>query len=142
MATPVLLLRAPTSPPETDRYETALRSAGFHPVSVPVLETALANIHGLSELLAAGPQDVGGVIVTSARAAEAWANAVESVAHLDNGGEGIIPPPSRSFFGTQATHSLLQLTGLPCRSTPSVLPQLTASPRSHHHRIPCYVPKI
>ncbi|ETW79810.1 hypothetical protein HETIRDRAFT_322098 [Heterobasidion irregulare TC 32-1] len=87
MATPVLLLRAPTSPPETDRYETALRSAGFHPVSVPVLETAFANIHGLSELLAAGPQDVGGVIVTSARAAEAWANAVESVAHLGNGDE-------------------------------------------------------
>ena len=93
MATPVLLLRAPASPPETDRYETALRSAGFHPVSVPVLETALVNIHDLSELLTTGPQEVGlrGVIVTSARAAEAWANAVERVAHLENGDEGIIP---------------------------------------------------
>ncbi|TFY82953.1 hypothetical protein EWM64_g1064 [Hericium alpestre] len=69
----VLLLRAPSSASATepDRYEGALSNAGFHPISVPVLQTVLVNIGDLSNIVNAGPITGGfdGVIVTSARAA-------------------------------------------------------------------------
>ncbi|KAA1475986.1 tetrapyrrole biosynthesis, uroporphyrinogen III synthase [Dentipellis sp. KUC8613] len=73
---PVLLLRAPTPP--DDRYASALARAGFTPVAVPVLETALVNARELRALVRAGPGAAGvrGVVVTSARAGEAWASAV------------------------------------------------------------------
>ena len=78
MAPRVLLLRTPTAPPETDRYEKALkRDDSFRPLSVPVLETAFENLERLSRIVR-GEDDEGrvdGVIVTSARAVEACANA-------------------------------------------------------------------
>ncbi|KAI0291587.1 tetrapyrrole biosynthesis, uroporphyrinogen III synthase [Russula brevipes] len=66
----VLLLRTPTTPPETDRYEAAVARASFRPLSLPVLETALENLERLSRIIR-GEDDEGavdGVIVTSARA--------------------------------------------------------------------------
>ena len=73
----VLLLRAPTAPPETDRYEAALTRASFRPLSLPVLETALENLERLARIVRGEDDEdmVDGVIVTSARAVEACANA-------------------------------------------------------------------
>lgn len=76
MAPRVLLLRTPATPPETDRYEAALSRASFRPLSLPVLETVLENLERLS-CIVRGAEDgrVDGVIVTSARAVDACANA-------------------------------------------------------------------
>ena len=71
----VFLLRAPTSEP--DRYEYALREASFTPQSLPVLETSLI-LPGLKDILRERPE-VGGVIVTSQRSAEAWGRAVDEI---------------------------------------------------------------
>lgn len=69
----VLLLRDP-SPISGDRYETAFNSAGFHAISVPVLETVFVNLSSLESLINDGPTAEGldGVIITSGRACEAW----------------------------------------------------------------------
>ena len=75
MAPHVLLLREPSSPPETDRYEAALSHASFRPLSLPVLETVFENLENLSRnFLGSDDQcTVDGVIVTSARAVDACA---------------------------------------------------------------------
>jgi len=73
-----LLLRTPETPPETDRYEAALARASFRPLSLPVLETALENLGRLSRIVRGQDDDRGtvdAVIVTSARAVDACANA-------------------------------------------------------------------
>jgi uroporphyrinogen-III synthase len=76
MSPRVLLLRTPAIPPETDRYEAALTRASFHPLSLPVLETALENLECLSRIVRGEAEGkVDGVIVTSARAVDACANA-------------------------------------------------------------------
>lgn len=76
MAPHVLLLREPSSPPETDRYEVALSRASFRPLSLPVLETVLENLDSLTQIFRGGDQcTVDGVIVTSARAVDACAHA-------------------------------------------------------------------
>lgn len=77
MAPRVLLLRTPATPLESDRYEAALTRASFRPLSLPVLETTLENLEHLSRIVR-GEDDEGtvdGVIVTSARAVDACANA-------------------------------------------------------------------
>jgi uroporphyrinogen-III synthase len=73
----VLLLRTPATPSETDRYEAALTCASFHPLSLPVLETVLENLEHLSRIVRGEAEDgaADGVIVTSARAVDACANA-------------------------------------------------------------------
>ena len=77
--THVLLLRSPQE--SADKYELAFRSSGFIPYSIPVLETVLVNHSMLKDIVRAGPQVKGydGVIVTSARACEAWGSAVQSL---------------------------------------------------------------
>ena len=77
MAPRVLLLRARAAPPEIDRYEAALTRASFRPLSLPVLETALENLDRLARIVRGEDEEgtVDGVIVTSARAVEACANA-------------------------------------------------------------------
>ncbi|KAN0118215.1 Tetrapyrrole biosynthesis, uroporphyrinogen III synthase [Russula decolorans] len=77
MAPRVLLLRTPAAPPETDRYEAALTRASFRPLSLPSLETALENLEVLSRIVRGEAEEgtVDGVIVTSARAVDACANA-------------------------------------------------------------------
>ena len=77
MGTRVLLLRTPETPPETDRYEAAFTRASFHPLSLPVLETTLENLDHLSHIVRREDNRgaVDGVIITSARAVDACANA-------------------------------------------------------------------
>lgn len=77
MAPRVLLLRTPATPPETDRYEAALTRASFRPLSLPTLETVLENLELLSRIVRGEAEEgtVDGVIVTSARAVDACANA-------------------------------------------------------------------
>ncbi len=77
MAPRVLLLRTPAAPPGTDRYEAALKRASFRPLSLPVLETAFENLERLSRIVRGEDEEgtVDGVIVTSARAVDACADA-------------------------------------------------------------------
>ena len=77
MAPRVLLLRTPATPPESDRYEAALTRASFRPLSLPVLGTALENLEHLSRIVRGEDEEgtIDGVIVTSARAVDACANA-------------------------------------------------------------------
>ncbi|KAF8487112.1 tetrapyrrole biosynthesis, uroporphyrinogen III synthase [Russula ochroleuca] len=77
MAPRVLLLRTPATPPKSDRYEAALTRASFRPLSLPALETALENLESLSRIVRREDEEgtVNGVIVTSARAVDACANA-------------------------------------------------------------------
>ena len=72
----VLLLREPSSPPGTDRYEVALSRASFRPLSLPVLETVLENLDSLSRNFHGDDEcTFDGLIVTSSRAVDACAQA-------------------------------------------------------------------
>ncbi|RDB17610.1 Uroporphyrinogen-III synthase [Hypsizygus marmoreus] len=77
MASNVLLLRAPTQG-QDDRYESTFIEAGCHAISVPVLETVSTNLLDLKTIITAGPAAAGfeGVVITSARACEAWKSVV------------------------------------------------------------------
>lgn len=85
----VLLLRAPTID-GPDKYETAFRARGYNPACVPVLETVLANGKELGEVISQGPDasELIGVIVTSARACEAWKEAILSLQDETSRGAG------------------------------------------------------
>jgi uroporphyrinogen-III synthase len=80
MSRNVLLLRAPATD-GPDRYELALSSKQYTPICVPVLETVLANGDELRSLIEDGPmsQNLVGVIITSARACEAWKESVRRI---------------------------------------------------------------
>ncbi|TCD68562.1 hypothetical protein EIP91_010487 [Steccherinum ochraceum] len=83
MSSNVLLLRAPSRDgPAPDKYEASFSALGYRPISIPVLETVLVNLSHLREVIREGPQmrGLGGVIVTSARACEAWRAVVEELA--------------------------------------------------------------
>ncbi|KAF8229417.1 tetrapyrrole biosynthesis, uroporphyrinogen III synthase [Tricholoma matsutake] len=104
----VLLLRAsPTG--DEDRYSTAF-SAGYNPVSVPVLETVPTNLTSLKEIVRSGP-DYDGVIMTSARSCEAWKSVVGVLvgeSSLGTNGGGSARWPSIPFYVVgQATASAL-----------------------------------
>lgn len=77
----VLLLRA-ASQDSPDRYEDAFRSRGYHPISVPVLETVIVGREELARRLSSGPEmrSLSGVIITSQRAVEAWSEAAQALA--------------------------------------------------------------
>ncbi|KAG1750409.1 tetrapyrrole biosynthesis, uroporphyrinogen III synthase [Suillus paluster] len=81
----VLLLRTP-SQDSPDRYEDAFRSRGYHPISVPVLETVIVGREELARILSLGPekQSLSGVIITSKRAVEAWSEAAQALTIADN----------------------------------------------------------
>ncbi|PPQ99318.1 hypothetical protein CVT24_009186 [Panaeolus cyanescens] len=72
----VLLLREP-SEDGPDLYETAFKTAGYNPVSLPVLETVFENLSTLSLIIRQGPMNRGvhGVVITSKRSCEAWGEA-------------------------------------------------------------------
>lgn len=81
----VLLLRA-ASQDSPDRYENAFRSRGYHPISVPVLETVIVGREELAYRLSSGPEKQGlsGVIITSQRAVEAWSEAAQALIIADS----------------------------------------------------------
>ncbi|EGO02967.1 hypothetical protein SERLA73DRAFT_119979 [Serpula lacrymans var. lacrymans S7.3] len=56
-------------------------SYGYNPISVAVLETVITNLDELKCKISSGPkeQDLAGVVITSARACEAWITAPKSV---------------------------------------------------------------
>ncbi|KAG7087405.1 hypothetical protein E1B28_013375 [Marasmius oreades] len=72
----VILLRAPSE--TNDIYETTLSASGYTVFSVPVLETVLTNVNDLTGIIQHGPA-YDGVIMTSARACEAWRDAVDGL---------------------------------------------------------------
>ena len=76
----VLLLRSPNND-SPDKYESALQAVGYHPLSVPVLETVLVNSDDLSRIIRTDPQEsnFSGVVVTSARSCEAWKEVVRDL---------------------------------------------------------------
>jgi uroporphyrinogen-III synthase len=76
----IILLRA-TSGDGPDRYEATFASAGYLPVSIPVLQTTFTNLPHLAGIISTG--GYSGVIVTSARACEAWQAAVRSSSTTD-----------------------------------------------------------
>ena len=82
----VILLRDP-SESTPNRYEAAFVAAGFHPVSVPVLETVHTNISDLAAIVRRGPeaQALAGVLITSKRSCEAWRKVLQL---LQDDGEG------------------------------------------------------
>ncbi|KAG9217703.1 hypothetical protein CCMSSC00406_0003608 [Pleurotus cornucopiae] len=77
--TSVLLLRA-ASKDAPDKYESSFVAAGYVPTSIPVLETSLTNIEELVRILNDASTGFSGVILTSARACEAWKSASDRVA--------------------------------------------------------------
>ncbi|KAG1849484.1 tetrapyrrole biosynthesis, uroporphyrinogen III synthase [Suillus subluteus] len=81
----VLLLRA-ANQDSPDRYENAFRSRGYHPISVPVLETVIVCREELAHRLSIGPekQNLSGIIITSQRAVEAWSEAAQALITADN----------------------------------------------------------
>ena len=83
----VILLRVP-SKDLPDTYESAFKSLGYNTVSVPVLQTVLANLDELTRIVASGPNSGGydGVIITSGRACEAWRQIVK---------DSLAGPPSK-----------------------------------------------
>lgn len=88
MASPnVLLLRAPQSEGSPDHYETVFQSSGYAVSSVPVLETVLTNLPGLRRVIGDGSR-YASVIITSARACEAWMSVVEGLEHEQEAKKG------------------------------------------------------
>lgn len=88
MATQVLLLRAPA--PDAggkDPYEAQFASQNIRATSVPVYETAFTDLHEVQWIIETGAGFHGykGVVVTSARAVEAWAKAAENVVKNSDG---------------------------------------------------------
>jgi uroporphyrinogen-III synthase len=79
----VILLRA-SSQEATDLYEVSFRNLGYNPSSVPVLETAFTNSDDLRRTIANGPktEEFAGVVITSARACDAWAQAVKDLLQI------------------------------------------------------------
>ena len=83
----VLLLREPTSD-QPDSFKIALGSLGYDAHSLAVLETASKNEDGLQRILHGSPlsANLKGIIVTSARAANALKNSIKHPASEDHRG--------------------------------------------------------
>ena len=73
--TKVLLLRAPST---LDKYESTFISAGYNPISVPVLDTLPVNLPALKDIIRDGPEARGfaGVVITSKRSCDTWGMAL------------------------------------------------------------------
>ncbi|KAF7980455.1 hypothetical protein HWV62_38316 [Athelia sp. TMB] len=80
MSPSIIFLRAPSHIDDSpDPYESAFKEVDFTTISVPVLETAFTNVIDFRACIARGPQGLAGVIITSARSCEAWANALSGI---------------------------------------------------------------
>ncbi|KAK7680760.1 hypothetical protein QCA50_016068 [Cerrena zonata] len=94
----VLLLRAP-SQDVPDKYEIAFQDRGYHPFSIPVLETGAVNVAELQTYISNGPgkEGIGAVVITSARAVEVWKEAIDALAQ-DNIGTADADWTSLPFY--------------------------------------------
>jgi len=117
----VILLRAPSGD-EPDKYKAAFASAGYFPVSIPVLQTTLTNISVLADIISAG--GYSGVIVTSARVCEAWKAAVQS----------ILSSPTSNASNSLWFTVPFYIVGKATASALSSLHDLF--PATHHHLLP------
>lgn len=117
----VILLRA-TSGDGPDRYEATFASAGYLPVSIPVLQTAFTNLPHLACIISTG--GYSGVIVTSARACEAWQAAVQTI--LSSSTTDI----SNSSWSTIPFYVVGKATASALSSLPHLFPPL------YHHLLP------
>ncbi|KAF8349213.1 tetrapyrrole biosynthesis, uroporphyrinogen III synthase [Amanita rubescens] len=117
----VILLRAPSGD-EPDKYEAAFASARYLPVSIPVLQTTLINISLLADIISAG--GYSGVIVTSARACEAWKAAVQF----------ILSSPASNTSNSLWFTVPFYVVGKATASALSSLHDLF--PATHHHLLP------
>ncbi|KDR80206.1 hypothetical protein GALMADRAFT_153869 [Galerina marginata CBS 339.88] len=86
----VLLLREPTVD-APDPYELAFKEAGYHPMSIPVLETIPCNISTLGNVIKDGPtlQGFSGVVITSRRSCDAWRVALQFLEKSLSNNEGV-----------------------------------------------------
>ena len=116
----VILLRA-TSGDGSDRYEATFTSAGYLPVSIPVLQTTFTNLFRLAGIISTG--GYSGVIVTSARACEAWKVAVQIVLSLSTACN-----PGPPFHSTSLERPLLPLYHLYPHFFPPIYHRLLSSP--------------
>jgi uroporphyrinogen-III synthase len=85
----VLLLRSPSQ--ETpDPYGESFENLGYKPSFVPVLETVFTNFEVFKRTVVFGSktQDFTGVIITSARACEAWGHIVKDLMQVPLGNAG------------------------------------------------------
>jgi hypothetical protein len=73
----------------SDSYRDAFEGRGFIPHFLQVLDTFFVNEPQLKDLIRRGPDEeqIGGVIVTSSRAAEAWVSCVKELENqnMDDG---------------------------------------------------------
>ena len=117
----VILLRA-TSGDGPDRYEATFTSAGYLPVSIPVLQTTFTNLSRLVGIISTG--GYSGVIVTSARACEAWKAAVQTVSSLSTTG------PSNPSWSTVPFYVVGKATASALSSLPHLFPPV------YHYLLP------
>lgn len=103
----VLLLRS-TNIDGPDKYESAFQAAGYHALSVPVLETVLVNQDDLLEVVRRGPQEAGlsVVVITSSRSAEAWREVVGGFIAQDLTASMYLP--SSCTYHCQSSHGYNQ----------------------------------
>ncbi|KAJ8487014.1 hypothetical protein ONZ45_g14470 [Pleurotus djamor] len=118
MTSPVLLLRAAGND-TPDKYESAFLAENYTPVSIPVLETVLTNTDDLTSIIQAGPgEDIKGVIITSARACEAWRNSATEAALSDSS-----TWDSVTFYavGKGSASALRDMKGIPPWCLPAII---------------------
>jgi len=88
----VILLKTPSESSESqgDPYVAELASLGYAPLIVPTIEHTLVHIDDLADIIHRGPDRFDGVIITSARSAEAWSKAVTTI---------VVENPSEQWVG-------------------------------------------
>ena len=77
MSRAVILLRS-SRHDAADPYVERFSSAGYTPHSIEVLESVSVNDHTLEEIARTGPSELAAVVITSSRAADAWAKACQN----------------------------------------------------------------
>ena len=79
----VLLLRAPSTDGQDDPYDSQFKTLGptWTATSIQVLDTKFTGLEELQWIIQTGPKFHGyrGVVLTSARSADAWKQAVETM---------------------------------------------------------------
>lgn len=109
----LILLRTPTQPPTACPYSLAFSSSSSFPPSsihhLPVLYTTFDNLDRLVDILSTNANGYDGVIMTSARSADAWAAAAASLSLDPPSSDASTPVPSLPpfFVVGQATRSAL-----------------------------------